>query len=295
VAVLLACSLPRTIQAGDPAPAFEAEMAPCPSAVVGPAGGTWTGNLEIRLATVTNPLDVGARGWLLSLASSGVEIIDITTRGTAGARVDDDPPGLRTPAGFEKTELTSRGCCLDPACSGALSALVLSTDDPGITLPPTGTVTIARITVSGPIPSVPGESIPGMVAFLDGCLGSGTPVFNTVNLGGINHDALWQDCAFAIRAGSSSFRRGDSNDDGAVDISDALHILGCKFLGERCPDCRDAADANDDGSVDISDPIHVLSFLFSSGSPPPAPGGACGTDPSEDSLPDCFYSSCSGS
>ncbi len=51
-----------------------------------------------------------------------------------------------------------------------------------------------------------------------------------------------------------SFVRGDGNIDGRVDISDVIFVLGCQFLGTRCPDCLDAADANDDGNQDIADP-----------------------------------------
>ena len=90
-----------------------------------------------------------------------------------------------------------------------------------------------------------------------------------------------------------TFRRGDANDDGKVDISDPLLTLGCKFLGERCPVCRDAADANDDGSVDISDAVYSLNFLFRGGAGPPPPGPLrCAQDPTDDFLPPCASSFC---
>ena len=38
------------------------------------------------------------------------------------------------------------------------------------------------------------------------------------------------------------FRRGDSNDDGAVDVSDAITTLGVLFLGDGEITCRDAAE-----------------------------------------------------
>jgi len=100
-------------------------------------------------------------------------------------------------------------------------------------------------------------------------------------------------CDFEIVAGPSDFQRGDANGDGGVDISDAVGLLGCKFLGEKCPACRDAADVNDDGELDISDAIGILGFLFLGGDAPAAPGPrACGPDPSEDSIPICDYQSC---
>ena len=51
------------------------------------------------------------------------------------------------------------------------------------------------------------------------------------------------------------------NDDGAVDISDAVFSLGSLFLGDGAPSCDDACDSNDDGAVDISDAIATLGGL----------------------------------
>ena len=61
---------------------------------------------------------------------------------------------------------------------------------------------------------------------------------------------------------NARFLRGDSNDDGTVDISDAVSVLGYLFQGGNAPYCADAADANDDGQVDIGDPILILRSLF---------------------------------
>jgi hypothetical protein len=58
------------------------------------------------------------------------------------------------------------------------------------------------------------------------------------------------------------FVRGDSNDDGAVDISDPITTLGFLFGEDIALSCLDAADSNDDGSVNISDPIDTLGYLF---------------------------------
>ena len=87
-----------------------------------------------------------------------------------------------------------------------------------------------------------------------------------------------------------SFRRGDSNQDGGVDISDAIAVLDFLFSGGVAMDCRDAADANDDKEIDISDGMFILNFLFSGGSAaPPAPGHLdCGLDMTEDELPRCM-------
>ncbi len=61
---------------------------------------------------------------------------------------------------------------------------------------------------------------------------------------------------------NARFLRGDSNDDGQVDVSDAVAVLGYLFQGGEAPYCADASDANDDGEVNIGDPILMLRSLF---------------------------------
>ncbi|MBI4582520.1 MAG: CHRD domain-containing protein [Planctomycetes bacterium] len=67
------------------------------------------------------------------------------------------------------------------------------------------------------------------------------------------------------------FLRGDSNNDGTVDISDAIHSLTYKFVGGEEPACLDAADSNDDEQVDQSDAIVTLSYLFLGDARPASP------------------------
>ena len=81
-----------------------------------------------------------------------------------------------------------------------------------------------------------------------------------------------------------SFQRGDSDSDGNLGMSDAIHLLGHLFLGEEAPSCLDAADANDDAVLDLGDAVHVLQFLFLGGPPPGHPFPACGPDPTADPL-----------
>jgi hypothetical protein len=69
--------------------------------------------------------------------------------------------------------------------------------------------------------------------------------------------------------------RADANDDGGIDISDALFILNWLFLGGPAPACPDAADANSDRRRDISDAAFVLAFLFTGGPPPSAAAPDC--------------------
>jgi len=88
-----------------------------------------------------------------------------------------------------------------------------------------------------------------------------------------------------------------------VEIADAAAVISSLFrtsIFRFNPPCRDACDANDDGRIDLADAVGILYFLFVPGTPllpPPYPGfdGAAwpsivrvgpGVDPTEDPL-DC--------
>ena len=87
--------------------------------------------------------------------------------------------------------------------------------------------------------------------------------------------------------GDITIFRGDANDDGTIDLSDAVFVLGFLFRGSATPPCPDAADANDDGTIDISDPIAILTSLFVEGSSLAPPYPRIDVDPTTDSLGPC--------
>jgi hypothetical protein len=130
--------------------------------------------------------------------------------------------------------------------------------------------------------------------YRDGLQGSGQPVSNQViRLGEVLTPVLFEK-RIRISGEVSPFRRGDSNADGRVDISDAVYTLNWLFLGGAVPPCLDAADVDDSGEIDITDGHGVNVFLFLGGSPPPAPGPfACGGDPTPDELT-CVEGGCGG-
>jgi len=88
------------------------------------------------------------------------------------------------------------------------------------------------------------------------------------------------------REDDGAFLRGDSNRDGAVDISDAITTLLYLFGGGGGGEvpCLDALDTNDDGVTDISDASYGLDYLFRGGPAPPPPYPTAGTDPTPDEL-----------
>jgi len=80
-------------------------------------------------------------------------------------------------------------------------------------------------------------------------------------------------------------RPGDCNQDGRIDLSDAVCLLGHLFLGNPAVlpcgngSLRDPAnlallDSNGDGGGDLADAVHILAFLFQ-GNSPPALGREC--------------------
>jgi len=85
-----------------------------------------------------------------------------------------------------------------------------------------------------------------------------------------------------IESAGIEFIRGDVNNTGNLDLSDAISLLGYQFSAGAAPPCLDSADMTDNGAIDISDSVYLLTYQFSAGPPPVAPFPACGEDPSGD-------------
>lgn len=98
-------------------------------------------------------------------------------------------------------------------------------------------------------------------------------------------------CGF-LSVSQSQFVRGDCNDNGVTDISDAIHILGYLFLAVSPPTCVDACDASDGGTFDIADAVAILDVLFLGGPPLDHPFPFCGVDHTEDEFGCAEYSAC---
>ena len=132
------------------------------------------------------------------------------------------------------------------------------------------------------------------VTFCDGADGRGSvPIRNLISVNNQSVRPAFYDCAICVAA-TPVFQRGDCNSSRggalAVDIADPVAMVNAIFLpkdSQYRPSCLDACDANDDGRVDLADAVFVLRYLFRDGKPPPAPGpNAPGPDPTEDRL-DC--------
>jgi hypothetical protein len=84
------------------------------------------------------------------------------------------------------------------------------------------------------------------------------------------------------------FMRGDTDFNQERDVTDPIVTLVFLFIGGSKMPCDDAADANDDGKVDISDAIETLSKLYLSQEPFPDPN-QWGPDPTQDDLGCAVY------
>jgi hypothetical protein len=67
-------------------------------------------------------------------------------------------------------------------------------------------------------------------------------------------------------------------------VADPIHTLLYAFAGGEAPACLDTADSNDDGEINIADAIFALQYLFVEGPVIPMPYPICGSDPTVDDL-----------
>ena len=64
-------------------------------------------------------------------------------------------------------------------------------------------------------------------------------------------------CGNEAAAQDVFFRRGDANEDGKMDLSDAVFVVERLFVVQEPIVCSDSADATDDGLVDVTDVIKI--------------------------------------
>ena len=89
------------------------------------------------------------------------------------------------------------------------------------------------------------------------------------------------------------FLRGDVDDNGFVNLTDAVALLLYLFQQGNEPRCLDSTDIDDNGFMNLTDGVSLLNHLFRAGPAPQPPGFLeCGVDPTEDNLGDCTSSDC---
>ena len=99
-----------------------------------------------------------------------------------------------------------------------------------------------------------------------------------------------------INPPTGTFVRGDCNDDGSVNIADAVFLLNSLFVPGADPvPCEWTGDTNDDAGVNIADAVFLLNSLFVPGFgalPEPNIVSGCGLDPTPTSLTCAVNSTC---
>jgi hypothetical protein len=94
--------------------------------------------------------------------------------------------------------------------------------------------------------------------------------------------ASWASPGFQVV--TALYRRGDASAEGAVNVADAVAVLGHLFGGSRPLPCLQAGDANDDGKLDLSDAVFILRYLFIAGVTIPQVDEGCSWDRTPDAL-----------
>jgi hypothetical protein len=87
---------------------------------------------------------------------------------------------------------------------------------------------------------------------------------------GLNH-GFWQ----SPEPGECDCRPGDANEDGDVNVGDAVYIIGYVFGSCPIPPCPPpmpyetcSGDANGDCVCNVGDAVYIIAYIFSGGAPP---------------------------
>jgi hypothetical protein len=199
-----------------------------------------------------------------------------------------DPPGEL---------IASRSCAVEVLLASGISCEVFG----GIAVPP-------RVIITWE-PPPPALEVDGIALFRDGekiaDLGPDSVIYEEEPLQGdhlylvlgvrAGDDIALGDCVASYHPPKiGGFRRGDTNADGAWNVTDVIVMLAFLFRGGGVPPCLASADSNDDGAIDIGDGLHLAFFVFLSRAPPAMPFPLCGFDPTPDDLeceefPPCFH------
>ncbi len=267
------------------------ELTGFPAEVEGRPGETIALDGFAAITVSSNTTSQGPVGWSFGITgqNASVRIGDVNAAATDGAAIFQ--------GGFAFPDDGSGGAAVCGVSAGAVSAMADLSGE-GAALPAEGTFTVAPVQVEIPVPDEAGTVV---LRFAASCRGAGSPVRNpvrnTVSFDaepGGSHRIVSQAPALvswtiAVRIRPAGGRQlpGDANQDGKLDLSDAVWLLGHLFLGTfaalpceggtaSSPGPGELAllDSNGDGRIDLSDAVRVLGFLFG-GSAPPALGAEC--------------------
>jgi hypothetical protein len=107
---------------------------------------------------------------------------------------------------------------------------------------------------------------------------SDMPATGHIRLSNTYQETCFDDVILTSLEGQT-YTCGDANGDGAVNVSDAVHIINYVFIGGAAPDPLASGDTNCDLSVNISDAAYIINYVFIGGTQP--------CDLNGDDIPDC--------
>ncbi len=138
---------------------------------------------------------------------------------------------------------------------------------------------VSSILIVGTTFTIPAGGGTGSLDVVDGLVGvgqaEGVQVF-VIEPGPTGKGFAVEAKEVALKLPKLTFLRGDCNDDGKVDLADAVCTLNWLFGGAATPGCLAALNTNGDAAVNITDPVSLLDFLFGGGSKPVDPFPDCG-------------------
>ncbi len=266
------------------APAFAQELE-LDFGARGPAPGLGPDHVRVVARLLIASPDIQVQGWSVVIGSRDCEIVGATVDGTVAEDRSDGGPGCIDHGGFtfERTFIGTEAASGD---SFVNSAIVMSCDLVAEGSPHDLLVVTARQT---PEADPCGDctffyEIGPVLVESDAFDQPRTVETSVVDRGKTREFSV---STATVNPCGRRFRRGDCNDDGAVNISDVVFVLNSLFLPNSDRPCDDACDADDDGFVNLGDAMVALGLLFlgAGGLPPPGPLG-CGVDPTGDQL-DC--------
>ncbi|MBI4583333.1 MAG: hypothetical protein HY717_04850 [Planctomycetes bacterium] len=235
-----------------------------PVSISGAPGEKKSFEVFITLTTSNNQGAKGAAGWSLSIGVENLKVLDFSFAGTP----------YENKAGLFEGEIGVVDPDFDtgsgPHGEGAVAAALL---DRGKTLPPNGVEKLAKLILEAEIPAA-GDGL-ARIFLSDGKRGRGQSVDNNITFNYSSSAPVLGSVSIPLSAGGRQVP-GDCNQDGGLDIADAICLLGNLFLGNPpalpCGAGRPTDPGNlrlldwqPDGKVDLSDAVSALIFLFLGG------------------------------
>ncbi|MDE0959893.1 MAG: dockerin type I repeat-containing protein [Planctomycetota bacterium] len=254
-------------------------------------GGLGVGTLVWTNGATYDSVEVLVGG-VATQTLAGTATTTTTTNGIAG-NVGYSVRGVRnlvTSGESNNCTLTYQTVAPPAAPSGVTCVVDQVTGNTTVTWTNPDPVSSVEVTLNGVLTATLGAGATNTVVTIGGPGSYNICVRGSNPCGAFSGDS----CCTAVR--DNFFIRNDMNQDGSENIADPVQGLNYLFGGGTMP-CEDAADVNDDGSINIADIVYSLNVIFGisiGGSVPvvPSPNGACGPDPTSDSVSCASFNGC---